>query len=201
MKQTTKNTCYKTLPEKELDDISFRRRRESTRGLKVSGRQMADIPDAEVADPEVGNGPTTGNRGCIRAVHGIVVIYQVEGGEGGWKESRRRAALTSRVLILVYRAKRERDMVSNGVQPFLRDYLRSANFIPVKRARINEPWKRIVLQGDSERYDARCPDSKFGRCFLNVSRTTCSARNFYKLKFSRFRKFPIRDIEFFFFFF
>lgn len=37
------------------------------------------------------------------------------------------------------RAKRERDMVSNGVQPFLRDYLRSANFIPVKRARINEP--------------------------------------------------------------
>lgn len=61
---------------------------------------MADIPDAEVADPEVGNGPTTGNRGCIRAVHGIVVIYQVEGGEGGWKESRRRAALTSRVLIL-----------------------------------------------------------------------------------------------------
>lgn len=83
MKQTTKNICYKTLPEKELDDISFRRRRESTRGLKVSGRQMADIPDAEVADPEVGNGPTTGNRGCIRAVHGIVVIYQVEGGEGG----------------------------------------------------------------------------------------------------------------------
>lgn len=38
--------------------------REAGRGLKVSGRQMADIPDAEVADPEVGNGPTTEKRGC-----------------------------------------------------------------------------------------------------------------------------------------
>lgn len=37
----------------------------------------------------------------------------------------------------------------NAFNLFLRDYLRSANFIPVKRVGINEPWKRIVLQGDS----------------------------------------------------
>lgn len=39
-----------------------------TRGRKmvrsIGTSQMADIPDAQVADPEVGNGPTTENRGC-----------------------------------------------------------------------------------------------------------------------------------------
>ena len=54
--------------EKDRDDISFRRRGELTRGGKrvksIGGRQMAGIPDAEVADPEVGNGPTREKRGC-----------------------------------------------------------------------------------------------------------------------------------------
>lgn len=88
----------------------------------------------------------------------------------------------------VSEANRERNMVSNGVQPFPRDYLRSANFIPVKKVRINEPWKRIVLQGDSERYDdARCPELKFARCFFNVSARNCSScRNFTNWNSSRF---------------
>lgn len=168
---------YKHPFEKEQDDIWFRRRGEFTRGgktVKSIGTADGGYPRCRSCWPGSWKRANDG-KAWLRAVHGIVVIYQVEGGEEERKESRRRAALTSRVLILVYRAKRERNMVSNGVQPFLPDYLRSANFIPVKRARINEPWKRIVLQGDSERYDARCPDLKFGRCFLNVSTRNSSS--------------------------
>lgn len=43
---------------------------------------MADIPDAEVADPEVGTGPTTEVHPWLRAAYGIAVIYQARGKNG-----------------------------------------------------------------------------------------------------------------------
>lgn len=92
--------------EKDWDDISFRRRGELTRGgkrVKSIGTADGGYPRCRSCWPGSWKRANEG-KAWLRAVHGIVVIYQVEeGGEEGKKESRGRAALTWRVLILVYR--------------------------------------------------------------------------------------------------
>lgn len=188
---------YKHPFEKEQDDIWFRRRGEFTRGgkrVKSIGTADGGYPRCRSCWPGSWKRANDG-KAWLRAVHGIVVIYQVEGGEEERKESRRRAALTSRVLILVYQRGSATwyQMAFNLFSPI--------TFAP----QILFPLKGLELTNRE--------NASFSKVILNVMTLVVPTWNsvdaswtfpqeivlpeeFYELKFSRFRG-SIREFFFF----